>query len=204
MLPSLLGPSVPPVIGGTRYAGFWRRLFANFVNVLVFVPVIALHLWLVSLSWTLALLLLWPIAFLFSGYTVYFHARWGQTLGKMAARIRVVQTDGFPLSWKDASIRSAVDIAFSTAMAVGITIALLGVPPGEYESLARAERASRLACLNPVADWVDHAYDVWFWGEVIVLLFNRKKRALHDFMAGTVVIHKGSPCPAAMMSWKGR
>jgi uncharacterized RDD family membrane protein YckC len=26
-------------------------------------------------------------------------------------------------------------------------------------------------------------------GDLVVLLFNRRKRALHDFIAGTVVIH---------------
>jgi hypothetical protein len=31
---------------------------------------------------------------------------------------------------------------------------------------------------------------VWIWSEVVVLLFNVRKRALHDFIAGTVVIHK--------------
>jgi len=31
---------------------------------------------------------------------------------------------------------------------------------------------------------------VWWWSEFIVLLFNKRKRAIHDFMAGTVVIKK--------------
>jgi len=31
-------------------------------------------------------------------------------------------------------------------------------------------------------------YAVWVYGELIVLLTNKKRRALHDFLAGTVVI----------------
>ena len=42
------------------------------------------------------------------GYPVYFHARWGQTLGKMLARIRVVQLDGRPISLRHALLRSSV------------------------------------------------------------------------------------------------
>jgi len=32
--------------------------------------------------------------------------------------------------------------------------------------------------------------NIWVWSEFIVLLTNRKRRAIHDFIAGTVVIHK--------------
>jgi len=34
--------------------------------------------------------------------------------------------------------------------------------------------------------WIQNA---WVWGELIVLLTNRKRRALHDFIAGTVVVY---------------
>ncbi len=29
---------------------------------------------------------------------------------------------------------------------------------------------------------------IWFWSEVIFVLTNAKKRAIHDFIAGTVVV----------------
>jgi uncharacterized RDD family membrane protein YckC len=31
---------------------------------------------------------------------------------------------------------------------------------------------------------------LWTWSELIVMLTNRQRRALHDFIAGTVVIKK--------------
>jgi uncharacterized RDD family membrane protein YckC len=30
--------------------------------------------------------------------------------------------------------------------------------------------------------------NIWYWSEFIVLLTNRRKRAIHDFIAGTVVV----------------
>ena len=30
----------------------------------------------------------------------------------------------------------------------------------------------------------------WWWGAVVVMLFNRERRSLHDFIAGTVVIQE--------------
>jgi uncharacterized RDD family membrane protein YckC len=44
-----------------------------------------------------------------------------------------------------------------------------------------------------VSDWVSQA---WLWSELVVLLLNAKRRALHDFIAGTVVI-RVRPAPAA-------
>ena len=31
---------------------------------------------------------------------------------------------------------------------------------------------------------------IWIWSELIVMLTNRRRRALHDFIAGTVVIRR--------------
>jgi len=42
----------------------------------------------------------------------------------------------------------------------------------------------------PVFFIIELFYDVWYWSEIIVILFNKRNRALHDFLAGTVVIHK--------------
>lgn len=36
--------------------------------------------------------------------------------------------------------------------------------------------------------WAGYAQTAWLFSELIVLLFNEKKRAIHDFIAGTVVI----------------
>ena len=31
-------------------------------------------------------------------------------------------------------------------------------------------------------------FNIWVWGELLVMLTNEKRRALHDFITGTVVI----------------
>ena len=148
------------------------------------------------MSRNLAIALVLPTIFLYSGYTVYFHGRWGQTLGKMAARIRVVRTDGFPLMWRDSLIRSSIDIAYSFTMGVGALMALSSVTASEYDSLRLAHRSNILTYHNPIPEVVRRVYELWILSEVIVLFFNRKKRALHDFIAATVVIHKDSALPS--------
>jgi uncharacterized RDD family membrane protein YckC len=40
---------------------------------------------------------------------------------------------------------------------------------------------SRLGSLGPQQG------QIWVWSEVVVMLFNKRRRALHDFIAGTIV-----------------
>jgi uncharacterized RDD family membrane protein YckC len=40
-----------------------------------------------------------------------------------------------------------------------------------------------------VGDWIMMSTGMlWFWAEIITMLTNRKRRSVHDFIAGSVVI----------------
>src|SRR5689334_21938763 len=71
-----------------RYAGFWPRLFAHMVDTIVAIPIIALS-WLGMLSRGVALAEAVPSFVVMAAYSVVMHARWGQTVGKMAARVKI-------------------------------------------------------------------------------------------------------------------
>jgi uncharacterized RDD family membrane protein YckC len=81
----------------------------------------------------------------------------GQTLGKMAARIRVVRTDGQPMTFRRAVWREAV-VKIGLFGAVGLAPVV-----GAAVSLA--------------ADVSDSLWPLW----------DRENRALHDMLAGTRV-----------------
>jgi uncharacterized RDD family membrane protein YckC len=58
-----------------------------------------------------------------------------------------------------------------------------------YFSLGYLARSQELVRTAP--GWygmVSILMQVWIWGEFVTMLFNRKRRAVHDFMAGTVVV----------------
>ena len=47
-----------------------------------------------------------------------------------------------------------------------------------------------------VPSWYSFAtitMNIWIWSEFIVMLTNKRKRAIHDFIAGALVIRKGMP-----------
>lgn len=170
-----------------EYAGFWRRTFALILDLLVEAPVIALTflLFRVSLVGAIASVFLGAIAF---AYPIYFLSRWGQTLGKMAAKIKVVRIDGGPISLRHALLRSSVDVILWIAYSIP-TIWILATWDGPaWSSLGWLSQREVLNDRNPFYRPYEVISQVWLWSEVVVLLFNRKRRALHDFIAGTVVI----------------
>ncbi len=59
----------------------------------------------------------------------------------------------------------------------------------ELQRLSWLQQNQYLMSFAPVAfliySWLNH---VWVYGELIILLTNKRKRAVHDFIAGTVIV----------------
>ncbi len=171
------------------YAGFWKRVLAGFVDFLIFLPLILLNEWLSSYSKTFALLALWPFTLAFYIYNVYFISKWGQTIGKRVAKVKVVSLNGEPASPKQAMMRNSVDLILAVAMGVIQTVALIRFPDELWHTLSWMQRQQKIQEMAPMGLNVFLIIqNIWAYSELLVLLFNKKKRALHDFIAGTVVI----------------
>ncbi|USA54399.1 RDD family protein [Acinetobacter sp. C32I] len=173
------------------YAGFWKRLAAAIIDSLILIPfmVIAHHTQSISIISSMITLVI--SAVLFSVYVIYFHYRFGATLGKMAIKIKITCPNGSKISLKQALIRSSIDIGFSLLTVIAQLIALKHADPTIYLNAGFTDRAKYILLLYPA--WyslVSTLSQVWWWSEFITLLFNKRKRAIHDFMAGTVVIKK--------------
>ncbi|MHC4387821.1 MAG: RDD family protein [Planctomycetota bacterium] len=183
---------LPITSDGKRvYAGFWKRFCAKWVDFFVLLPLVFLFTWLQGFDRNLAILITIPSTAVFFVYHVYFNAHFGGTLGKLAVGIRITRPDGVKIGWTEAWKRSAVDIVFAFLGVCVRVWALTQVNAEEYSAARFFARVRLLQSYYPywfsVITILQH---VWIWSEVIVLLFNKRKRALHDFIAGTVVVHK--------------
>jgi uncharacterized RDD family membrane protein YckC len=177
--------------GKCVYGGFWKRFCAGFVDAFVILPLAYLFIWLESFDKNMAILITIPSTALFSMYHVYFNACFGGTIGKLAVGIRVTKPDGTRIGWPEAWKRSSVDIGFALLMLCVNVWALTQVNGEQYSATAFAERMHLLQSYYPSWSYiVIISRNIWIWSEVVVLLFNERKRALHDFIAGTVVIQK--------------
>lgn len=183
---------LPVTIDGKRvYAGFWKRLNATFIDGFVLLPIFFFFLWVKGFDRFLAIVIAIPSTALFSMYSVYFNARFGGTIGKLAVGIRIVKPNGSQIGWLEAWKRSSVDLVFAVIMLVAEVWALTQVDAGQYSATPFVERMGFLLSFYPA--WftlLDNLHTGWFLSELVVLLFNKRKRALHDFIAGTVVINK--------------
>jgi uncharacterized RDD family membrane protein YckC len=178
--------------GERVYAGFWRRFCAIWVDAFIVMPLGFFFFWLEGFDKTLAIVIMIPSTALFSMYHVYFNARYGGSLGKLAVGIRVTRPDGTKIGWTEAIARSAVDMAFAL---VTLSIQVWALTQVSHEDYSHAMGfVARMELLRPFRpSWFpvkSILSQVWIWGELIVLLLNRRKRALHDFIAGTIVIRK--------------
>ena len=175
--------------GQKVYAGFWKRFCAGWVDAFIIIPLALMLVWLEGFDRTLAIVITIPSSILFAMYNVYFNARFGGTLGKLAVGIRITKPDGSRIGWLEAWKRSFVDLVFAFIVLVVEVWGLIHVDAQSFTSLGWIERTQLVNTYAP--KWygiIAVAQQVWIWSEVIVLLFNKRKRAIHDFIAGTVVV----------------
>ena len=171
------------------YASFWQRFAAAWIDVFVLVPLVFLQFWLESISKTAAIVIVVPMIASYCAYTIYCHGRFGQTVGKHAMGIRVVRTTGERIGWSEAWLRSSVDVVFAFLEVVASYVALAAIPDAEYYGVGWMQRAVNLQDHRPAwLGWTVVATQIWVWSEVVVMLFNKRRRALHDFIAGTIVV----------------
>jgi uncharacterized RDD family membrane protein YckC len=171
-----------------NYATFWQRLAAMWIDFFVLLPLMVVQGLLESVSKGAALALVVPMAVAYSAYTIYCHGRFGQTVGKRVMGIRVMRTNGERIGWREAWLRSSVELFFSVLGVIGTFVALLTIADTDYYGVGWMQRAQNVVGLQPAwLSWTGTATQIWVWSEVVVMLLNKRRRALHDFIAGTVV-----------------
>jgi uncharacterized RDD family membrane protein YckC len=177
--------------GKKVYAGFWRRLCAGWIDTFIIVPLVYLFELPETMGLPLAIILTILSTALFSMYNVIFNACYGGSPGKLAVGIRITRPNGYSIGWSEAWKRSAVDIIIALILVMADIWTLLHLDWDKYSSLGWIDRIYLRTESAPT--WctvILLLQDVWVWSEVFVLLFSDRKRAIHDFIAGTVVIKK--------------
>ncbi len=174
-----------------RYAGFWVRAGATLIDAIVFLPLMFLYFWTESHSRTGTLLIVIPYYLLDAAFCIFFLGKYGKTPGKMVMRIVVTRTDGSSIGYLEALKRHSVDAMFGLITGIGILIAVLHTEPSLYcLDMIWHERMRLITDKTPTFATVAGRLSIaWGYSELIVLLFNKKKRAIHDFIAGTVVVY---------------
>ncbi len=163
-----------------RYSTLSNRLGAWIIDGLIFSPIIFAgafaETWgFGSNDWVFNALV--PFAnILMISYYVLLHWKYGQTVGKKVAKVKVVDITEKPITFSQAFMRDiAYVIHFLIIMAASYSMILSG-----YSS--DSERYYGIIQYLTIPVWL------WFIVDVVVCLKSPKHRALHDYIAGTVVV----------------
>jgi uncharacterized RDD family membrane protein YckC len=172
-----------------NYAGLWKRVAAGLLDFIVWLPMIVLTTWIDTFSRLFELYYFVPGIVLELFYSVYLVRRFGGTPGKRLMRLRIRQTDGTEIGYREAFLRYLPELVMNAVASLGIVVATLKITDAEYLSLSDSDQSFPLMALAP--SWYFPALMltyVWILSEFVVMMTNRKRRAIHDFIAGTVVV----------------
>lgn len=172
------------------YAGFWYRVLASSADKIIITGCAYLFLFIrtYSLAGYIVVTLLGFLFYRF--YHIGCVALWGQTPGKMLAKIKIVKLNGAPAGLWNAFLRNSVETTLVTIVLVLELIAAFKVSPAAYDAADLETKKSLIEAFIPNSVvWVSLAENAFVLSEFVVLFLNKKKRAIHDFIAGTVVIH---------------
>lgn len=163
-----------------RYRTFGPRFWAGFIDGLILLPIGLADNYLLSPERGPILLILWA-SISYSAYWLYsviFHARYGQTFGKMLTHVKVLNLaeDRTP-TISQVFLR---DIGYIIINALSLAYFIHLVITNQYTSdLNYNQLPGRILAYAGLG---------WFLLEIVTMLTNVKNRALHDYIAGTVVI----------------
>ena len=171
------------------YAGFWIRVWAQILDTVFVLPVLFLILYINGLGKNMYFYTLLPNLLFILWYNVYLPQKNGGTPGKTMAGITIIRLDGNYISWKEAALLYVVLFSLSTLNIIMISCNVLKANDTLFMSLGWLKRSQYLMSFSPIffklTSWLTN---LWFVGEYVVLLINKRKRSISDFIAGTVVV----------------
>jgi len=173
------------------YSSFSRRLFANFIDVFV----------LIIISWLIGSLAggIKSIAYVtvciqgiaFYIYTLYFHAKSGQTPGKRVMGLRVFGIDGQPISFTQSLRRNFIFFLGSLPWIIGTLVAMSNIPDEQFRELFVHPKD-----LHKLEDSLRPSWYLsvqFFWGavcfaEIATIFISKRRQSIHDFIGKTIVV----------------
>jgi uncharacterized RDD family membrane protein YckC len=166
-----------------KYRTSWRRIGAYCIDALIFRPLgIFEELIIVNIISPL-LVSLWLIfrTWIFLAYSITMMGTRGQTVGKIVCKVKVLDasTDA-PISFRQALLRDSVE-TFSNFI---LMLYLLKNPDTYLDFVAGRIPVSSLpvSFLMFSLCWI-----AWIFIDLAVILTSKRRRAIHDLIAGTVV-----------------
>ena len=163
-----------------KYATIWRRVWAAPLDFLILLPVLLVTIYAkrhVQNSFLLVCLIVFSYSYA-NVYNIWMHSRTGQTLGKMVSGVRVLDEEElWTPSLREAFLMNIGNVIYS---ACTIAMALYALVTHTYTQQGFLHSSAHKT--------LTQLFECWVAADYISIFFNQKHRALHDLIAGTVVV----------------
>jgi uncharacterized RDD family membrane protein YckC len=177
---------------GTVYADFGKRFWANAIDgILLLAGFYMVHLAFDKISLISYIVVTSLFTLAAQIFVVWMISKYHATPGKMLIGLIVKTVEKKSVSIRHALLRSSVDIGFALLYGIAFLISLKTFSYSEFRELKMLKGMTYATSHFPI--WHTYATalsQLWFWSELAFLMFNKKRRAIHDFIAGTIVIEK--------------
>lgn len=169
--------------GHSVFGSFRDRFLASLIDGVVLLPLVLIE-WFNKSTFKILPLMVFTflVGFL---YKLVLEYRYGATVGKMVLKLKVVKKKFQQVNLAGVLLRNIFDIGQRVFFFVVALIVYLGE---DFDSIR--SNAEFVAAQNQVVNMMPYLYGFSILSviEVVVLISDKKRRAIHDFIGGTFVI----------------
>ena len=166
-----------------------KRLLAYLIDLLIFIPIIALQFFLVNLGYYYQILAeLIVISFGIWYFVIYVYQH-EYTFGKRYENIRIVSVDGSRISLKQCIIRYLAYSFIGLGQSLFFIYCIVRTPSIGYSDLGFMDKLDfvylKFETIFSTISYIEYGYIIL---TSIFLLLNAKRRSIADYIAGTLVV----------------
>jgi uncharacterized RDD family membrane protein YckC len=167
-----------PLMREQKYRTGAKRIGAAIVDGIVFLPLVLFERWLLNATQNITILISWtifsPLLPIF--YSIFLHYKYGQTIGKWVVGVKVLHiSETRTLTLRESILRDVVYLS--------LEIIALG-----YFLILSLKKDQLIEFVQDFGDFSATPLFAWNLIELITMLTNAKRRAIHDFIAKSVVV----------------
>ena len=164
----------------SKYSTFWPRFWAAIIDGIIFAIILYVECLVFGVEYSSQDKFLQALnSVQFAIYAIFMHGYFGQTIGKMIMDVKVLNYDTeTEISVKQALRRESVNLALNIfwVLLILVVATSLEMSGAISEGLSYAVIGFGILAM------------VWGISEFVTMLFNDKRRALHDYIGKTVVV----------------
>lgn len=160
-----------------KYQTFFPRFVALLIDSFIMIPLFVFDQWFREWEFPRLFFYFWiPLSSLvYPVYSIWMTAKFGQTLGKMAMRIKVLDvSEQTSVTIRQAVLRDLWQVFFNLGSAII-----------NFAALFYGEESSQILSATMIYSIPGF---IWMVADITTFIATAKSRALHDLIAGTVVI----------------